>query len=498
MQGFRFEGHSLEFLLLSTSFLLVFSVLTNRISSALGVPSLLLFLGIGMLAGVEGPGGIDFTNYSLSFAVGSVCLTFIIFDGGMRTSWNNVRPILPVGLSLSVLATLITAVATAVFANVVLGRSWVEALLLGAIVSSTDAAAVFSILRARSLSLKGRLKDTLEFEAGSNDPMAIFLTVGVLAYATGQATDVFSFVSLFGMQWGLGLALGWIGGHAFRWLINHAGIEYEGLYSVLLLGLVIFLFAGTSALGGSGFLAVYIAGLFLGNSELLHKGSVKRFHDGVAWLAQILVFLTLGLLSTPSHLLPVWKEGILLSSFMMFVARPLSVFLATPGSSTLERKDRLFVSWVGLRGVAPIILATLPWSVGFPNSEYLFNLVFFVVLLSVIVQGITIPWVAVKLGRIVPLREEPAHDHLAGMLLPEGFVTIEMEVGNSAAAKGTRVVDLALPSGVLLTSLERGGRYLIPKGDTAFTPGDRVWALARPSNIDVLRKLFGKAEPVSA
>lgn len=491
MPTFQFQGYSLEFILLAASILLVVSVLASRISSSFGVPALLLFLGIGMLAGSEGAGKIAFDDYPLAFAIGSVCLALIIFDGGARTSWKSVRPILPLGISLSFVGTVVTGLATGTFAHFAFGLTWVEGLLLGAIVSSTDAAAVFSILRARSLSLKGTLKQTLEFEAGSNDPVAIFLTVGMLMIATAEGSGFLAIAKLFFMQAGFGLALGWFGGWAIKWLINHVGIEFEGLYGVLLLGLVICLFALASNIGGSGFLAVYVAGLYLGNADLLHKGSIIRFLDGIAWISQILVFLTLGLLVFPSHLLPVWKEGLVLALFMMLVARPLSVFFAAPGRA-LARNERLFVSWVGLRGAAPVILATLPLGVGIPNAEYYFNLVFFVVLLSVVFQGITIPWVANKVGVTEPMREGPALELSAG-LLPAGFITVEIEVRKGASAESKRIVDLALPPGVLLTSLERDQRYLVPKGDTVIASDDKIWALARPSNLDALTSLFGQA-----
>lgn len=453
MPSFHFQDYTLEFILLASSALLILSILASRISSSFGIPSLLLFLGIGMMAGSEGPGRIAFENYPLAFAIGSVCLALIIFDGGMRTSWESVRPILPIGVSLSFIGTIVTGFATGLFAHFVLNLSWLEGLLLGAIVSSTDAAAVFSLLRARSLSLKGNLKQTLEFEAGSNDPVAIFMTLGLLMLMTSQESSFGSVVLLFVMQAGFGVLGGLLGGRAIRWIINHVGIEYEGLYSVLLLASTIFLFALTSYFKGSGFIAVYIAGLILSNSELLHKGTMIRFQDGVAWIAQILVFLTLGLLAFPSHLLGVWKQGVALALFMMFVARPLSVFIATPRHS-LNPRERYFVSWIGLRGAAPVILATLPWSVNLPNAEFYFNLVFFVVLTSVIAQGVSIPWLARKLEVTEPLRKEPAIEFSAG-ILPAGFVSIEIILQERSSAENRRVVDLALPPGVLFTSLER-------------------------------------------
>ena len=491
MPAILFSGHSLETILLAGSILLIISVLASRISSRFGVPLLLIFLVIGMLAGSEGPGQIDFENYSLSFAIGSICLAFIVFDGGLRTSWSRTRPILAVGTSLSFFGTLITGLATGIFAHYALGMSWIAGLLLGAIVSSTDAAAVFGILRAKHLKLKGNLKQTLEFEAGSNDPVAVFFTITVLSFFTSPDNGFFSVIEFFLIQAGLGLAMGYGGGKIIRWMINHVGIDYEGLYSVLLIGLVVFLFALTSYLGGSGFLAAYVAGLFLGNSDLLYKGTISRFLDGMAWIAQIIVFLTLGLLAFPTHLMSVWKEGLLLGFFMMFIARPLSVYIAAPGK-IFASNEKLFVSWIGLRGAAPIILATLPWSVNFPNAEYIFNLVFFVVLISVISQGISIPFMARLFNVAAPIEEE-AHKFTAEVL-PSGFSLIELTLHEGAPAHENRVVDLQLPSGVILTSIERGGRYLIPKGNTVLHAGDKISALIRPSNVEGLKMIFGDEE----
>jgi cell volume regulation protein A len=493
MPQFQFHNYTLDQILLVSSVLLIFSVLASRISSKFGVPVLLLFLGIGMLAGSEGPGGIAFDDYTLSFAVGSVCLALIIFDGGMRTSWKSVQPILRLGVSLSFVGTVVTGAVTGIFTHYVLGLPWQGSLLLGAIVSSTDAAAVFSILRARSLTLGGSLKQTLEFEAGSNDPIAVFLTIGMLILISAPEQGFVAIATLFIKQTGLGLTLGWLGSRFIRWLINHIGVEYEGLYGVFLVGLVICLFALTSTLGGSGFLAVYVAGLSLGHFEMLHKGSMSRFIDGVAWLAQILVFLTLGLLIFPSHLLQVWKEGIILALAMMFLARPLSVWIASLGSH-MKRNERIFVSWVGLRGAAPVILATLPWIVGVPNAEYFFNLVFFVVLLSVIVQGISIPWFARRMGVTVPIQKE-RDKQLSDDFLPEGFIVVDIDIQDDARIKDRRVVDLGLPEGVLMISLERDKRYLIPKGNTVLRTGDRVRVLTRPSNVDDLQKVLGDALP---
>lgn len=492
------QGVPLETFLFFGALLLVLSVLASRISSTFGVPALLIFLGIGMLAGSEGIGSIPFENYSLAFGVGSVCLAFVIFDGGLRTSWSSVRPILPLGISLSFVGTVVTGLLTGGFAYGVLGLGWLESLLLGGIVSSTDAAAVFSLLRSRGLGLKGKLKQVLEFEAGSNDPVAVFFTVAVLSLITAAASaeaettsGAVPLIVFFLKQAGFGLLFGWLGGKGIRFFINQAGVEFEGLYGVLTMGLVIVLFSATAFVDGSGFLAVYVAGLVLGKTDFLHKGSISRFLDGIAWVAQIVIFLVLGLLVFPSKLVEVWQEGLMLAAFMMLIARPLSVLIAAPGR-TLARNDRLFVSWVGLRGAAPIILATLPWSLGLPNAEYFFNLVFFLVLTSVLIQGASIPWVADRLGVVSPVSDEANVDHSFSQVLPPGFIPFEIVVSSDRFSSGVRIVDIGLPAGVLLTSIERGERYLVPRGDTLIQRNDKVKGLARESNIEQIRKVaFG-------
>lgn len=419
MQIFDFHGYSLEAILFAAALLVTLSVIASRISSRFGIPLLLVFLGIGMLARSDGVGGIAFDNYRMAFAVGSACLALIVFDGGMSTSWNSVRPVLRQGVSLSVLGTLFTGAATAAFSHFALGMHWSDSALPGAIVSSTDAAAVFSLLRARSLGLKGTVKQTLEFEAASNDPMAIFLTVGVLFFIQNPAAGVGDFLNLLAMQAGIGLALGYLGGRAVRWLINNAVIEYEGLYGVLGLGLIVGLFALTGLVGGSGFLAV-------------------------------------------------------------------------PGRG-MNWRERTFVSWLGLRGAAPIILATYPWSIHFPRAEYIFDLVFFAVISSVLAQGISIPWLAKTLQIAVPL-VKPSRIDIAAGILPAGFLSIEKHVHEGTAAAGQKVVDLELPPGVILTSVERGDRFLIPRGDTLIEAGDRIFGLARQTNLEALKDSFGRTE----
>lgn len=487
MSAFSIGHYALEYFLLGIAIMMIVSILSSKASSWIGVPTLLLFLGIGMLAGSEGPGGIDFNNYSLAFMIGSISLIFILFDGGVGTSWNQVRPVLKVGISYSTLGVLFTCLLVAFFCRYALNLPWAESFVLGAVVSSTDAAAVFSILRSKNLALKGSVKQILEFEAGSNDPSAIFLTMGFLHYFTNPASGPLDFITSFLLQAGVGLAMGYTGGKGTVWVFNNIKIDYDGLYNVLLVSMVVLIFSITTIFAGSGFLAVYVAGLVIGNSKMLRKQSLIIFNDGVAWISQICLFLVLGLLVFPTHLLDVWKEGVVLAVFMMLVARPLSVFLAAP-KSPFNPKERIFISWVGLRGAAPIILAILPWASDFPQAEALFNLVFFIVLFSVFIQAPTIPWLAKKLSLTAEMEDEKEN---GPTFLPKGFVTMDLYVTESGEAAGKKTVDLHLPVGVLLISLEREGRFSVPKGDSVYQLSDKIVALGRPSNIVELKKIFG-------
>lgn len=407
--------HFDEWLLVS-SLLLLSSILAWKVSSRLGIPALLLFLGIGMLAGSDGPGGIYFDNALLAQDMGIVALAFILFAGGLETGWKVVRPTLGAALSLSTIGVLLTAVIVAVFAFVVLHFSFAEGLLLGAIISATDAAAVFSVLRARNLQLKGRLLPLLELESGTNDPMAIFLTVGLTALLTNPQESVASLLLLFVRQMGegaiLGLFIGWVAAR----LMSRLHLDAEGLYQVFTIALVLFAYGLTTLLGGSGFLAVYLVGLLLGNSPVQRVERLSRFHDSVAWLMQIAMFLILGLLVFPSRLLAVVGSGLLMTGVAVFLARPVSVLVALlPVKMSFQEK--LFVGWVGLRGAVPIILATFPLLAGLSKAPFLFDLVFFVVLASVLLQGTTVPFVAQWLGVTAPApvtgesSDHSVHDH---------------------------------------------------------------------------------------
>ena len=389
-----------EWLLIS-SLLLLLSIFAWKISSRLGIPALLLFIGIGMLAGSDGPGGIYFDNTLLAQSVGVVALAYILFAGGLETDWKTVRPALGGALSLSTIGVLLTAGIVAVFTMLVFHVSFAEGLLLGAIISATDAAAVFSVLGARNIQLRGNLLPLLELESGTNDPMSVFLTIGLTGLLTNPHESVFTMVLLFVQQMGIGAVLGLVIGWLATWLIGRIDLDVEGLYRVFTIALVLLTYGLTALLGGSGFLAVYLVGLLLGNSSVQRVDRISHFHDSLAWLMQIAMFLILGLLVFPSQLPPVIGSGLLITVIVVFIARPVSVLLALL-LVKMSWQEKLFIGWVGLRGAVPIVLATFPLLAGVKNASLLFNLVFFVVLASVLLQGTSAPFVARWLGVIVP------------------------------------------------------------------------------------------------
>ncbi len=467
----------METYIIITSLLLLLSILASKISDRFGIPALLVFLILGMLAGSEGIGGIYFDNHTLAQSVGVVALSLILFSSGLSTQWQSVRPIFAWGFILSTFGVIITALVVGLFATMVLGFTLKEGLLLGAIVSSTDAAAVFSILRSKGISLKGRLRPLLEFESGSNDPMAVLLTIGMIQVITQPDASLPGSIRLFFLQMSLGVLFGYVMGWCIPFLVNRLKLGYEGLYTVLTLALALFTYSLTNMLGGNGFLAVYLAGIIAGNSSLIHKRSLLHFHDGLAWLMQITMFLTLGLLVFPSHLVPLMGVSLLIAACLMFVARPLAIFLSLlPSPFTLREKT--FISWVGLRGSVPIILATFPLLAGIPQAEMIFNVIFFVVLTSVILQGTSIQRVAKWLGVDAPLQEQRIYpiefnpdsgfkSELNDLIIPAGSKVV-----------GKKLVELRLPPNSLIVLIVRGKEYILPSGATSLAEGDTLLILA--------------------
>ena len=396
---------SIDVIFIVFSTLIILSILTIKLSNRFGIPSLVLFLAIGMIAGSDGLGGITFDNPSLVRSLGITALALILFSGGLDTEWSAVRPIVWQGLSLSTIAVLITALFIGMFVAWVQGFSFLEGLLLGAIVSSTDAAAVFMVLRARKTKIPPRLIQLLEFESGSNDPMAVVLTIALIRLLMEPSTSFVELVLFFVMQMGVGTVIGIAMGEIMRRSFNALDLELEGIYPVLSVALALLTYGLTDYLEGSGFLAVYLAGLVMGRKPFTHQQSVLRFHDGLAWLMQVTMFLALGLQVFPSRLMPIAGAGILISLFLIFVARPASVHAAL-AFSTISFREQTLIAWAGLRGAVPIILATFPLVAGIEKADTIFHLVFFIALTSVVMQGTAIPW----LTRLLKISDPPPNE----------------------------------------------------------------------------------------
>ncbi len=479
----------IEHILLAVAALVALSVVASKASGRLGVPALLLFLAIGMLAGSDGPGGIYFNDPWQAQFLGVVALCYILFAGGLETDWRSVRPVLWQGLSLASGGVLVSALLVGAFAVFALGFSWLEGFLLGSIVASTDAAAVFSVLRSKNVSLKGRLKPLLELESGSNDPMAVFLTTAFLGLMTRPEAGWGGMVLSFVLQMSVGLAAGWALGKGAVLLVNRMRLEHEGLYPPLTMALVLLIYGAVSSVGGNGFLAVYVAGLVLGNSRFLHRRSLGRFHDGLAWLMQIAMFLALGLLVFPKRLGAVAGPGLLASAFLIVAARPASVFLSLSFSG-MSVREKLMVAWVGLRGAVPIVLATFPRLAGVPEADVIFDLVFFIVLTSALIQGTSIPWVARLLGVDVPLaprRRSPLEmDDLEGVdMRLEDFI-----VPYGAKIAGKSLMELDFPEESRVALVCRGEAFIVPGGNTVLEEGDVLWVLINDRTLDRVRSLL--------
>jgi len=481
-------------ILLVASVLLFLGVLASKASSRLGVPALLLFIAVGMLAGSEGPGRIPYDDPVSAQFLGVVALAFILFAGGLDTDKRAISQVFWKGLSLSTIGVTVTAVLVAWFATAVLRFSWLEGLLLGSIVSSTDAAAVFSMLRTQRIGLKGVTTPLLEFESGSNDPMAVFLTVAVIGLLRDPNASWVSVLPMFALQMAVGAAMGFAAGKASVFVLNRLKLETEGLYPVLTIATVLFAYAAAALLRGSGFLAVYIAGIVMGDAGFIQKRSLIRFHDGLAWLMQIVMFLVLGLLVFPSRLLPVAGPALLLSLFLMLVARPVAVFAAL-ALAKMHLRQKVLISWVGLRGAVPIVLATFPYLAGLPKADLYFNIVFFIVLTSVLLQGTSLAQMArwLRLDRsLTPRLQYPLEFVSPGKINSD---LVKVTVSDGSLAAGKRIMDIGLPKSALVVLVGRGDDFIAPRGGTTVAKGDTLLVLTDKAEIAALRELIEGPEP---
>lgn len=487
------EPTATALLLAAFGTLLLIAVLFSRATQRLSVPVALLFLLVGVLAGSEGIGGIPFDDYGVAYRLGSMALVLILFDGGLNTPMAAVRRVAAPATVLATVGVVITAGVVTLAAHL-LGRSWPEALLLGAVVSSTDAAAVFAVLRGSGLHLRRRVGALLEVESGANDPMAVILTMSLTANLVapgelGLGGLLFGVVHQLVLGFGFGLAIG-LGG---RWLIANARLPAGGLYAALMLGIAFVAFGMPSLVGGSGFLAVYIAGVILGNGPLPFRAGLLRVNDALAWFSQITMFLVLGMLVFPSRLPDVAGIGILLALAAVFIARPLAVFLCL-APFRYPRREVGYVAYVGLRGAVPIILATYPILAGVPQAERLFDLVFFIVLVSAIVPGSTVPWVTRRLG--MGRREPPQPPAVLEIesRFPLQGELMSFYIDGHLPVAGAMLRDVPMPEGATVALLVRGRDLIPPRGSTVLTPGDHVYVITHPGDRATLQLLFGTPE----
>lgn len=484
-------------ILLIGAVLLFFSIIAGKAGFRFGVPVLLLFLGVGMLFGSDGL-GIQFNNPQSAQFIGMIALSIILFSGGMDTKYTEIKPVLGQGIVLATLGVVLTTLITGFFIFWLTGivsdfstLTFTESLLMAAVMSSTDSASVFSILRSKKQGLKERLRPMLELESGSNDPMAYMLTILLIQIIQAPAGEMslWHSLGLFLLQMSVGALAGYILGRIAVWMMNRLNVDNQSLYPILLLACVFFIFSFTEIIKGNGYLAVYMAGLVVGNYKIQHKKSTMTFFDGFTWLFQIVMFLTLGLLVNPRELLPIAGLGLMVGIFMILLARPVSVFLCLAPFRKMSGKAKLYVSWVGLRGAVPIIFATYPLIAQIQYASLIFNVVFFITIVSLIIQGTTVSYMAKLLGLS---EKEKKQNNEFGMELPEEIKSAmsEIEVSPALLENGNHLMDLTLPDNTLVVMVKRDNKFFIPRGKTKLNIGDQLLVIT--DNDEELRNTYKK------
>ena len=460
------------------------SIVISKWGYRFGVPTLLLFLFTGMLFGSDGL-GLEFNSYEDAQLIGMLSLSVILFSGGMDTRFRDIRPVVAQGLMLSTLGVMLTTGITGMliyylseWTQMEIGLTLPMSMLLAATVSSTDSASVFNLLRSQNIGLKHNLRPTLELESGSNDPMAYVLTIALvdMIVSTGEFSGMELISKIVG-QLAVGGLLGYMSGIALVWIVNHINLPNASLYPVLVLSSILIIFTFTDLLKGNGYLAVYVAGLVVGNNKLSYRRETNTFFQGITWLLQIVMFLTLGLLATPTDMIEVLLVAVAIGLFMMFVARPMAIFICLQPFH-IPVKAKVFLSWVGLRGAVPIIFATYPVIAGIEDARFLFNVVFVITLLSLSIQGTTITTCAQWLELAT---EEPKTGNEFGVELPEelGSQLTEMTLTEDDLANGNQLADMHFPEGTLVMMIKRGNSFIVPNGKLELYKGDILLTIAR-------------------
>lgn len=483
---------AIEQIILLAAILVLIGIASSKISARLGLPVLVLFLLIGMLASESGIGIIAYNTPTIAHALGTLALAMILFDGGLQTPINSIKKVWKPASVLATVGVFITAAITGMAAAYILNLPLLEGLLLGAIVGSTDAAAVFSLLRNAGIHINSRLKSILEIESASNDPMAIFLTIGLLEILVNGLEPGIGLLQLFIMQMGIGALIGLCVGWVAIKIINTINLTASGLYPVMVTALGLLAFGTAATLGGSGFLAIFIAGVIIGNTQFVFQRSTFIFHDGLAWLSQITMFVMLGLLVNIDSLLQVWLEGLLIASVLILVARPLAVapFLALFG---FKVREITLVSWVGLRGSVPIILAIFPLVFSLPGAELIFNVVFFVVLISATIQGSTMPLMARSLGLTEKPPAAPAATLEITSLADINTEIVKYSLGENSRAAGRLLSQMALPDSTVVAMITRGTEVIAPRGSTRLQANDYLFVVTRPQLRPFVDSVFSQA-----
>ena len=480
---------AVDHIILLSAVLAILGVLASKLSPRFGVPVLVLFLGVGMLAGEDGIGRILFDNADAAHAIGTFALILILFDGGLQTSKKSIIQAWKPAALLATFGVVGTAVVTGLAAMYILDLPLNKGLLLGAIVGSTDAAAVFSVLRNAGIRIPAKIKSTLELESASNDPMAIFLTIGLITLIQDSTTKPLDLLSLFASQMGVGAAVGIVIGGIAVWLFRRVSLMAIGLYPVFVMLFGVLSFGLAANLNGSGFLATFITGVIVGNSRFAYQRNTFVFLDGLAWLGQIAMFVILGLLVTPTELFVSWKEGLLIAFVLIFIARPL-VVMPILLLSKFSFKASLLISWVGLRGSVPIILAIFPLIFGMAYAELIFNVVFFIVLISALLQGSTLPYAARKLGLVLDDEVKESSTLEIVKVAKSKRELIEIEVSKSSPALNKTISELALPDNTVVAMIARGEETLIPKGSTKIERGDQIFIITKLLDKNSVERCF--------